>query len=75
MNLAEISVSAETDFGRFGRSLPKIESVWPNFLIIVVFVVIGVFLAFYTLIDKVQKCIVPFHSQNLIVFGLIPKNI
>ena len=41
----------------------------------VIFDVIGVFLVFYTSIDKVQKCIVPFHSQNLIDFGLIAQNI
>ena len=39
----------------------------------VIFDVMGVFLAFYTSIDKGIKCIVPFHIQNLIDFGLIPK--
>ena len=41
----------------------------------VIFDVIGVFLAFYASIDKLQKYIVPFQSQNLTDFGLIPQNI
>ena len=41
----------------------------------VIFDVMGVFLAFYTSIDKVKKCIALFQSQSLIDFGLIPKNI
>ena len=56
-------------------SIPEIESVRSNYLMKVIFDVIGVFLAFYTSIDKVQKCIVAFHGQNLIDFGLIPQNI
>ena len=62
-------------FGAWYISILKIESVRSNFLMKVIFDVMGVFLAFYTSIDKVEKCIVPFQSQNLIDFGLIPKNI
>ena len=62
-------------FGAWYISIPKIESVRSNFLMKVIFDVIGVFLAFYTSIDKVQKCYVPFHSQNLMDFGLIAQNI
>ena len=61
--------------GAWYISIPKIESLGSNFPMKVIFDVIGVFLAFYTSIEKVQKCIVPFHSQNLIDFGLIAQNI
>ena len=62
-------------FGAWYISIPKIESLRSNFPMKVIFDVIGVFLAFYASIDKLQKYIVPFQSQNLTDFGLIPQNI
>ena len=62
-------------FGAWYISILKIESVRSNFLIKVMFDVIGVFLAFYTSISKIPNCTVPVHNPNLIGFDLIPKNI